>query len=161
VGFLNAYFQRRAFERIHREMIEYNQMLSAMDADAIALVLIDVHLLRFKIDKKLDTKLMIPYFCIEQRSDIVRTLFDISAIFHKSGQKNLSVANIVWVHTMRAAQDIALLPFGREMWVELIRGAPHTMKAIELMYPVADPELVFDLQCVDYERVPSGMEPRA
>jgi hypothetical protein len=63
---------------------------------------------------------------------------------------------IIWLHSMRASQDLKLRPHGRELWHQLSRGFPYVRE-------VAENHMIIHGSTIElegYNQIPDGLGPQ-
>lgn len=88
--------------------------------------------------------------------DLIFRLHRMIKIFQKQGKYVESSGAMIWLHTLRAAENPDLRLACREMWEELQRGFPYVTGFQQELDRTCD----FPVFLVKYDQFPEGMEPR-
>jgi len=78
----------------------------------------------------------------------------------KQGNNHLAAYMMVWMHSLRSLSSLELIPAGKNMWIELERGFPHTETGFETIKFLAS-DLGLDISAKileECEFIPSGLE---
>jgi hypothetical protein len=112
-----------------REMIDCIGRLQSQDSDEVAAILAVAMHYRNSMLSELKMDLMYPLVAIQQDHRLADRLNRDLQEVQREKLFSLGSAIIVWLCTIRAAQEPALRSLGRDLWRQLARGFPHVHEA--------------------------------
>jgi hypothetical protein len=138
-----------------REMTDFIRRMEAMDSDEVALPLVAATVFRNGVLPEINllypaaVLLADPTICLQ----LNRTIQELQSQKHFPAAAGV----MVWLHSMRAMEDLTLRNYGRQIWHELQRGFPFASDWAYRYVEVTgcDPDLV-----KGWNQIPDGLEPR-
>lgn len=97
-----------------------------------------------------------PFEVVREVGDINFRLHRIIKTLQQNGKYVESSGIMIWLHTVRAAENPDIRFLCKEMWGELMRGFPHVMDYYSELSSICD----FPVYLEGYNEFPIGMEPR-
>lgn len=138
-----------------REMSDWIRKLQAQDGEEVAaIVAMAMHYRNSMLfDLKID--LMYPFVAIQNERMLGVRLNQHLQEVQREKMFSLASGIIVWLFTIRAAQEPGLRLLGRELWRQLARGFPHVVQAASSLKQVSG--IALDVR--DAGRFPDGFTP--
>lgn len=158
MGFLGRLFWARRRSRAQRDLVRFTDGLNKSDPSEVGLVVAQATDVRQQILEAWGVDLAYP-----AAAGLIipglggRLLESIYELQRKGDMSSLAraAAFMVWLHSVRALNDIKLRPLGREMWAALSRGFPEVEDAAWRYFSLTGTVL----DTTDFDRVADGLGP--
>ena len=128
--------------------------LEAMDSDEIGLVVaLAAHFKNKYLERGIDLSHPIQMH-IENPLFVVELINDVKAL-QKRNMEILAPGDLVWIASLRAANDLKLRAIARKVWGQLERGFPYAEAASNYMLE----QMGFELNILNFDKFPDGLTP--
>jgi len=138
-----------------REMMDWIRRLQSQDGDEVAAILAMAMHYRNSMLSELKMDLMYPFAAIQKDHFLADRLNQDLQEVQQEKLFSLGSAIIVWLFTIRAAQEPVLRSLGRDLWRQLARGFPHVHEAAASLGQISG----VTINTNDAGRFPDGFTP--
>jgi len=160
-GWVTSKIQKYSADTMRDELTRFIASLSGQSDHELATLLIIATGVRLNVIKEgpLSEKHfdMMRYNYLEANENVSLSFNKLVRLFQKNGQTSDAAGAMVWLHSSRAMLCPEIRILGRDMWGQLMRGAPNVPMAfmdLSLLIPDLSGEIVEEANFI-----PMGLEP--